>query len=183
MRFLRPDDEEQVRSRLAQELEGEVDLLLFVQPPTGLYIPGREEPQTGRETQRLLEEVAALSPRLHLSVHNPRTERALAERYHVERTPALILRGRPRGGDGAASDPAAAVGQEQADEQASPLGAEAGTGGLVRFFGLPAGYEFAALLDDIVDVSRGRTQLSAATREAVAALPGPLHLQVFVTPT
>jgi hypothetical protein len=35
----------------------------------------------------------------------------------------------------------------------------------------------------VVDVSRGETRLTPAAREAAAGLPGPLHLQVFVTPT
>ncbi|MDR7521141.1 MAG: hypothetical protein QN168_01635 [Armatimonadota bacterium] len=53
----------------------------------------------------------------------------------------------------------------------------------VRYFGMPAGYEFATLVDVILDVSRGRAPVSAQTMEALAALPGEAHLQVFVTPT
>ena len=53
----------------------------------------------------------------------------------------------------------------------------------MRFFGLPSGYEFATVLEDLIDVSRRQTRLSAATRERLATLPAPLHLQVFVTPT
>lgn len=53
----------------------------------------------------------------------------------------------------------------------------------IRFYGLPSGYEFATLLEDILAVSRGRSALSAATVERLRALDRPLHLQVFVTPT
>ena len=53
----------------------------------------------------------------------------------------------------------------------------------VRYYGLPAGYELAAVLDMIVDVSRGSAGLSAETSAALAALPTDVHLQVFVTPT
>lgn len=53
----------------------------------------------------------------------------------------------------------------------------------VRFFGVPAGYEFAALLEDLLDVSRGTTSLSAATKTLLNTLITPLHIQVFVTPT
>jgi alkyl hydroperoxide reductase subunit AhpF len=35
--------------------------------------------------------------------------------------------------------------------------------GRVRFFGIPAGYEFATLIEDIRDVSRGSTGLSTLT--------------------
>jgi len=53
----------------------------------------------------------------------------------------------------------------------------------IRFFGLPAGYEFAALLDAILVVSQGDSGLQPASREKLAKLTQPLHLQVFTTPT
>lgn len=53
----------------------------------------------------------------------------------------------------------------------------------VRFFGIPSGYEFTSLVEDIVDVSRGQTSLSAQTLELLAKLTEPVHIQVFVTPT
>lgn len=53
----------------------------------------------------------------------------------------------------------------------------------IRFFGLPAGYEFAALLDAIVVVSRGDSGLKPESRAKLAQLAHPLHLQVFTTPT
>ncbi|MEA2640649.1 MAG: hypothetical protein QOF51_2043 [Chloroflexota bacterium] len=60
------------------------------------------------------------------------------------------------------------------------LGPESGG---VRFFGAPAGYEFATLIQDIQSASQGKTRLAPATREALAAIPDPIHIQVFVTPT
>ena len=53
----------------------------------------------------------------------------------------------------------------------------------IRFYGLPAGYEFAALLDAILLVSKGDSGLQPASREKLAQLTQPLHLQVFTTPT
>ena len=53
----------------------------------------------------------------------------------------------------------------------------------IRFFGLPAGYEFAALLDAILTVSKGDSGLQPESREKLAQLSKPLHLQVFTTPT
>ena len=53
----------------------------------------------------------------------------------------------------------------------------------IRFFGLPAGYEFATLLDGILAVSGGDSGLHAESREKLAQLNQPLHLQVFTTPT
>ncbi len=53
----------------------------------------------------------------------------------------------------------------------------------IRFYGLPAGYEFATLLDAILSVSRGDSGLKLENKEKLAKVSQPLHLQVFVTPT
>lgn len=53
----------------------------------------------------------------------------------------------------------------------------------IRYYGIPAGYEFASLLEDLVMVSTGDTGLGEATREILKSLRTPVHLQVFVTPT
>ena len=53
----------------------------------------------------------------------------------------------------------------------------------IRFYGLPAGYEFSSLLDAIVAVSKGDSGLFPASRTKLARLSSPLHLEVFVTPT
>ena len=53
----------------------------------------------------------------------------------------------------------------------------------IRFYGLPAGYEFSNLLDDIVSVSKRDSGLSESSREKLAQVTEPVHLQVFVTPT
>jgi alkyl hydroperoxide reductase subunit AhpF len=55
--------------------------------------------------------------------------------------------------------------------------------GEVRFFGLPSGYEFPALIDSIVAVSTGRTKLATETLARVATIQRRVHLQVFTTPT
>jgi len=53
----------------------------------------------------------------------------------------------------------------------------------IRFYGLPAGYEFATLLDAILSVSQGDSGLKAENKEKLAKVSQPVHLQVFVTPT
>ncbi len=51
------------------------------------------------------------------------------------------------------------------------------------YFGIPAGYEFASLLEDIVDASKGITRLSNTTKERLKELKKPVDIKVFVTPT
>ncbi len=55
--------------------------------------------------------------------------------------------------------------------------------GAVRYFGIPSGYEFSSLIEDLVDVSKGTTDLSQQTLDALAGLKEAVHIQVFVTPT
>jgi alkyl hydroperoxide reductase subunit AhpF len=53
----------------------------------------------------------------------------------------------------------------------------------IRFYGIPAGYEFATLLDAIVSVSQGESGLGDESKQKLAQITQPLHMEVFVTPT
>lgn len=53
----------------------------------------------------------------------------------------------------------------------------------VRYYGIPAGYEFSSLIEDVIDVSKGNTDLSDETLSMLERISEPMHLQVFVTPT
>lgn len=53
----------------------------------------------------------------------------------------------------------------------------------IRFYGIPSGFEFSTLLEDILMVSREDSGLGEETRKALKAITTPVHLQVFVTPT
>jgi glutaredoxin-like protein len=53
----------------------------------------------------------------------------------------------------------------------------------LKFYGIPSGYEFNTLIKDIVQVSRGQTELSPATKTKLANIKKPVHVKVFVTPT
>ncbi len=53
----------------------------------------------------------------------------------------------------------------------------------IRFLGIPAGYEFANLIDAIVLASSGTPGLSEATRTALEGLGEDVTIKVFATPT
>jgi len=53
----------------------------------------------------------------------------------------------------------------------------------VRYYGIPAGYEFGTLLKDLKMISKGTTELSEKSRSGLASVSTPVHIQVFVTPT
>ncbi len=53
----------------------------------------------------------------------------------------------------------------------------------VRYYGIPFGYEFNPFIDNIINVSKGTTNLSEETKTKLKTLDKPVHIQVFVTLT
>jgi glutaredoxin-like protein len=53
----------------------------------------------------------------------------------------------------------------------------------IRYYGIPYGYEFNAFIENIINVSRGSTDLSEETKTKLKTLDKPVHIQVFVTLT
>ena len=53
----------------------------------------------------------------------------------------------------------------------------------IRFYGIPAGYEFSSFLEAIIMVSQGESGLSQESKNFLKEVKAPVHMQVFVTPT
>ena len=53
----------------------------------------------------------------------------------------------------------------------------------IRFYGLTAGYEFASLLEAVMMVSSGQSDLDPQLEELVKSIKTPVHMQVMVTLT
>lgn len=152
MAFLSDQDQAQLRQLFSERLGDDVTLVHFTQKASRIVVPGVVPCATCADTLALLEEVAGLSDRLHLEVHDFRAEADLAARLGVDKIPATIVRGKD-GGD------------------------------RVRFFGVPAGYEFSSLIDDLFEAGGSGSPLSADTVAALEGLTQDVHIQVFVTPT
>jgi glutaredoxin-like protein len=58
-----------------------------------------------------------------------------------------------------------------------------GTDTGIRFYGIPAGYEFSSLIETILMVSQGESNLAPESKRLLKEIEVPVHLQVFVTPT
>ena len=58
----------------------------------------------------------------------------------------------------------------------------AGVKGKLRYFGIPAGYEFRTLLDTLIAVSSGDSGLSEESKKDLSKVSQPVSMQVFVTP-
>jgi alkyl hydroperoxide reductase subunit AhpF len=110
------------------------------------------------QTKRILDELPPLSDRIALEEVNFVLEKDQASRYAIDRVPAIALLG--RNGDGVASK----------DSR-------------IRFLGTPAGHEFMSLIQAILLVGGGSSQLSDENRTRIAAVDKPVTMQVFSTPT
>jgi len=53
----------------------------------------------------------------------------------------------------------------------------------IRYFGIPSGYEFGSLIEDIRMVGARDSGLSPSSRQQLARIQTPVHIRVFVTPT
>ncbi len=56
-------------------------------------------------------------------------------------------------------------------------------GGRIRYVGLPSGYEFSSMIEDIIDVSRRAAEVSDEVKMQLQMIDKPVRIQVFVTPT
>ena len=85
-----PQDKAQLKRTWRKDLKGEVNLKLFTQQPSPLTIPGRECPYCP-QTEQLLEELAELSPKLHLEILDYYAQPEVAQEYGVTRIPAIVI--------------------------------------------------------------------------------------------
>jgi glutaredoxin-like protein len=53
----------------------------------------------------------------------------------------------------------------------------------IRFYGVPAGYEFNVLVEDIMDVGKRDPGLSKEVMTELARIDQPVHMQVLISPT
>jgi glutaredoxin-like protein len=108
------------------------------------------------ETRQIVEEIAALSDSVTAEIFDFVADKATAELYGIDKIPAIAI-----------------VRVEDGKEKDFGL----------RFFGIPSGYEFTSIIEDIMDVSKGDSGLQPKSKETVADITEPVHFQVFVTPT
>src|ERR1041385_2466842 len=89
MAFLSPENQSDIKNIFA-DLSGDVQLLFFTQRDSPLIIPGQDCP-TCKDTRALLEEVVALSDKLHLEIHEVSPGSEIAREHGIDRIPALVM--------------------------------------------------------------------------------------------
>jgi glutaredoxin-like protein len=141
------DDIKQQVSEVFDQLKKPVQILFFGSTENCEYCA---------ETRQLAEEVAALSDKISVEIHDLQADAEIARQYGVDKAPALVLAAR----DG---------------ETLTDMG--------ISFSGIPAGHEFTSLIQSLLIVSRRDSGLSETSRAFLKDLDRPLRLQVFVTPS
>lgn len=111
------------------------------------------ECQYCRETKSILSELVETSDKLELSIKNFVTDKEEVEKYGIDKIPATVI----------------------VDENDFDYG--------IKFYGIPSGYEFASLLEDIVMLGTGVSGLTPEMEKEVKGINQNVHMQVFVTPT
>lgn len=113
------------------------------------------ECQYCRETRELAEELSTLSSKITTETVIFVPESAAAKQYNVDKIPAIVL---------------LADGPQPVDYG-------------IRFYGIPSGYEFSTLVEDMMMVSAGDSGLAPDLKAQLHKLAQPVHMQVFITPT
>ncbi len=111
------------------------------------------ECQFCRETKQILTELSEVSDKISLEVKNFINDKEEAAKYGVDKIPATVL----------------------LDENDKDYG--------IKFYGIPSGYEFASLLEDLKLLGTGSTGLTTEVEEQIKSVDTDVHMQVFVTPT
>lgn len=89
MAFLSPENQAEIK-QVFEQLSGDVRLIFFTQRESPIIIPGQDCP-TCKDTRLLLEEVVALSDKLHLEVHEVSPDSDIAREHGINRVPALVM--------------------------------------------------------------------------------------------
>jgi len=154
MPLLQEKDRIVVREKFEKELKDEVTILLFKKTAVGIWTPNEDEDFVCRYCKETEELYNEVSELSDL---------LKLEAYAVEDNKEIF--------------------DEYKVERIPTVIIKGHNKGLIRFVGIPAGYEFATLLEDLIDASRGKIDLKERNRRKVEAAKEPLHIQVFVTPT
>jgi glutaredoxin-like protein len=126
------------------------------EPVQVLFFEKKADCEACADTRQLVEEVVELSDKISLKTYDLEADAAVAQQYGIDKAPALVF--------------AAQEGEEIRD-----FG--------IRFYGIPSGHEFSTLVHDLILVSSRDSGLDQQSRDFLASLEQPVHLQVFVTPT
>jgi alkyl hydroperoxide reductase subunit AhpF len=116
---------------------------------------GVPECKTCAEDRELAEEVSSLSGKIRLEIRDIVADAALAEKMQVDKIPAIAV----------------------LNDGSTPR--DYG----IRLYGIPGGFEFSTLIEDLLLVSKRQPGLTPGTLDQISKIREPVHIQIFTTPT
>ena len=152
MAVLQPEELKTLKVRFRKELKRDITINLFTVRTAGLLVLPGRDCPTCPNVQELMQEITSLSSKLHLQSHDFFIDADLARTQGVDRIPCFTF---------------------ETEEQEFPN---------MRYYGIPAGYEFSVFLDDLTALSRNVSPLQVSTRKALRRLDKEVQIQIFVTP-
>lgn len=96
MALISTEDQQTLKTLFQEGLPNDVTITYFTQRESVLLIPGQECGYC-KDTRELLEEVTALSSKLHLVVKDFVRDEQEAQQMGITRIPAFVLQGRAKG--------------------------------------------------------------------------------------
>ncbi|BAB59344.1 thioredoxin/glutaredoxin [Thermoplasma volcanium GSS1] len=142
-----------IRKEDREYLKGEFDKYLKNDVDLVVFTSNDENCRYCKETVQLATEVSEINPKIHLKVYNFDEDKDQVKAYGVEKYPATIV---------------------------SKAGVEDGR---IVYYGLPSGYEFGSLIEDLKNVSVGDADVSSKAAELISKIDKPITIKVYVTPT
>lgn len=118
-----------------------------------VFTTTKQECKYCKETIELASEVSELSDKIHLVKYTMEDNKEEATKFKVEKAPTTIVT------------------------------KHGSTDGRVRYSGLPSGYEFGSLIEDLKNVSKWEADISSKALEIIKKIDKPVTIKVFVTPT
>ncbi len=104
-------------------------------------------------TKQIIREVKSLNSKIRYKFYDIKKNKSIARKYGIKLAPGIIM----------------------LDGKKRDYG--------VRFFGVPAGYEFYSFLEAIKLISTGNNDISSINKKKIKRIKKKIRIEVFVTPT
>ncbi len=109
------------------------------------------ECNTCEETRGYMQEVSALNEKIHLKEYDIHKNKDLADSYHVEMVPSIVL----------------------LNDKEEYLG--------IKFNGIPAGHEINSFVPAILEVSGNASEVPENLQKRIESITKPVNIKVFIT--
>ncbi len=105
------------------------------------------------DVHEFVKEISSISDMIKLSVFDFQKDKAQADKFNVDKIPAIVLNGKDNAYSG------------------------------IKYYGLPGGYEINSFIQDLIELSGKKEPFPAGVASRIGAIDKRVRMQVFVTLT